>query len=692
MPDFIPWWIVENTLIAAALAVVVMLVCRSRRVPPVIRHGLWLVVFVKLITPPVFSIDVPFPDEFAEFAGGLKSQAIRTLEPAGAASGLPAGRPNLAESTTVLPEAEDLGRLAELSETSLVGTLEQPVGAVQPFLEDQVAGATFQQHAVVPAFANEDRLESDSNPAFAFTYQMLLGPGFLLATIGVVLYQGIRLLRLRRLLNRSVAGPPDVTLLVGELSATMGVSPPRVRLSEEIQSPVVCALGRATLVWPASGPAALGAEGRRAIVVHELAHLARRDHWIGWMELAAGCAWWWNPLFWYVRHQLHENAELACDAWVAGICPHERRAYARALVDLAEFDSLKTAAAPAFGVGDGSRKLFERRLVMILGNRVRYQMGVLGTISTLLLALVVMPGCSLGQASEEGRAAFTDGGVQEVQPVAADEFALPLLTEPEVAQFAEPTRPAVAPAATPPETRLEAVPILSDGVTAAQPSATPAGREPPAAASSEDRLKRLEDRFDALLSELRESRGGNRTSTGTTGWGRDTTAKPQPNQVSMPAAVPRSAEAADMSTKEKYLTALSGAVRKVKPGADGRGEVETVSLTRITYKLPPGKAEALAAFFTANLDDDIEVKVKDNGLQITASAEDQGAIGHFMRLMANQRPSERKKPFAPGEKRETGDRPTTERNSAPPELLDLRKPATPGVREEFRPDTVPERK
>ena len=56
-----PWWIVENTLLAALLALLVVLVSRVRRVPPVVRHGLWLVVLVKLIVPPVVSLGILVP-------------------------------------------------------------------------------------------------------------------------------------------------------------------------------------------------------------------------------------------------------------------------------------------------------------------------------------------------------------------------------------------------------------------------------------------------------------------------------------------------------------------------------------------------------------------------------------------------------------------------------------------------------
>ncbi len=228
----------------------------------------------------------------------------------------------------------------------------------------------------------------------------MLGGG-LAGSLLVTFVQLVRLLRLRRLLNRAGRAPDEITTLVTELAAEMGVRAPRVRLSSDIASPLVCAVGPVVLLWPASRLVSLRDSARRAVIVHELAHLARRDHWIGWVELAASCAWWWNPLFWYVRHQLHENAELACDAWVTGLFPEARRAYARALVDLAELDSLQTATVPALGVGDGSRKLFERRLVMIMGERVRYRLGTAGLLGICLLALVALPGCSASVAAVE---------------------------------------------------------------------------------------------------------------------------------------------------------------------------------------------------------------------------------------------------------------------------------------------------
>src|SRR5438552_991963 len=79
---------------------------------------------------------------------------------------------------------------------------------------------------------------------------------------------------------------------------------PPVLVVAGLASPVVWGLGRPRLLWPAALLGRLSPDGERAAIVHELAHLRRRDHWVGWLQLAASCVWWWSPLFWHVRRQV----------------------------------------------------------------------------------------------------------------------------------------------------------------------------------------------------------------------------------------------------------------------------------------------------------------------------------------------------------------------------------------------------
>src|SRR5438128_1279081 len=51
----------SNVLVAAVLALVAVIVGRVAR-RPALTHALWLLVLVKLITPPLLLVPVPWPD------------------------------------------------------------------------------------------------------------------------------------------------------------------------------------------------------------------------------------------------------------------------------------------------------------------------------------------------------------------------------------------------------------------------------------------------------------------------------------------------------------------------------------------------------------------------------------------------------------------------------------------------------
>ena len=46
------------------------------------------------------------------------------------------------------------------------------------------------------------------------------------------------------------------------------------------------------------------------ILAHELAHVRRRDYLVRWIEWLACVCFWWNPLVWWARHRLRFNEEI----------------------------------------------------------------------------------------------------------------------------------------------------------------------------------------------------------------------------------------------------------------------------------------------------------------------------------------------------------------------------------------------
>src|SRR5205814_4141548 len=112
--------------------------------------------------------------------------------------------------------------------------------------------------------------------------------------------------------------------------------------------------------------------GRRAIVLHELAHLRRRDLWVRRIELLVTTLCWWQPLAWYARRKVREEAELCCDAWVTWLLPQERRAYATALLRAHQYIRNHSTEAPmGIGVVSVRAKRFARRLTMVMTHQNR---------------------------------------------------------------------------------------------------------------------------------------------------------------------------------------------------------------------------------------------------------------------------------------------------------------------------------
>ena len=345
------WWMFQSLVTTAALAALVALVCRFGRVGPVTRHALWVLVLVKFVMPPLVVWPWAAPDP------------LRIARPA--------------------PGEIGRGPAADVGPPVGTGALSQPrdVTEIVPMPDASPLVAS-------PAFI-------DSISAWTVFALVWVAGSLCLAAVEVV-----RQVRLARRVRLGAPADLSITRRVNELASELGVTPvPVVALTGSI-SPAVWCLGRPRLLWPADlrRDSQAGIDG---IIVHELAHLKRRDHVVGWLELAAGLVWWWNPLFWSVRRALREQAELACDAWVISALPDGRRAYAESLL------ALSSPGAPApppmaavMGARASSRRVLERRLVMIMNGRASLRLTSAGLLALALLAAATLPAWATGTGDD----------------------------------------------------------------------------------------------------------------------------------------------------------------------------------------------------------------------------------------------------------------------------------------------------
>ena len=364
------WWIFQSLVTTAALAALVAIVCRFGRIGPVARHALWVLVLVKFMMPPLVVWPWVAPDPL---------RLAQNASP-GITSRLAAGDDPFVEAGE-LPEPAHVTAIAPASDSS-------PLVA-SPALIDSITAWTL----------------------VAFIW---IAGGVCLGAVEVA-----RQVRLARRVRMAAPADVSITRRVDELASGLGVRPLPVVALTGSTSPVVWCLGRPRLLWPAE----LRTDSQACIdgiILHELAHLKRRDHVVGWLELVAGLVWWWNPLFWSVRRALREQAEIACDAWVISALPDGRRAYAESLLALSSPGApAPPSMAAVMGVRASSRRVLERRLVMIMNGRASLRLPSAGLLALALLAAATLPAWATGTGDDSQQQAQANPQprvAQETQP------------------------------------------------------------------------------------------------------------------------------------------------------------------------------------------------------------------------------------------------------------------------------------
>jgi beta-lactamase regulating signal transducer with metallopeptidase domain len=141
----------------------------------------------------------------------------------------------------------------------------------------------------------------------------------------------------------------------------------RLTLSDEIRSPILLGVLRPMIVFPADIAAWTSPTERCAMLRHELAHVARGDHYVNLFQAVLGAVFFFHPLARYACRQLSVEREMACDDHVIG-SGVEAETYAESLIKAAE-RGIALVGAPG-SVHQlalfSTRQILERRIEMIM--------------------------------------------------------------------------------------------------------------------------------------------------------------------------------------------------------------------------------------------------------------------------------------------------------------------------------------
>lgn len=355
----------QNSVAVLFLAVIVWVVTRIWRSAP-LAHLLWLLLVLKLLTPPFVAVD-------------LVGLTVGRSPPADAS--VPVQLPLSWSSRSRFYASPTASRSADIELGIAARTA--------PRIVDTPEAVTAYENSLVLAqvTAISDML-----------WQMCL-PYFVNLWLAGVIVCGLvalrRIVRFQRLVNGMLPAATALQDLTHQLCGRLGIThQPDVRISDRVAAPLFWSLYRQqVIVLPGPLVQQLEPQKLELVLAHELTHLRRRDHWVRWLELIVTVLYWWNPVLWWIRRQLHQAEEQCCDAWVNWLFPDRVKGYAEALLYAAESKSpppskIPSLASPFFRCSSGALK---GRIRMILRGNGRRTMARPGWTCLIVVAVLILP-------------------------------------------------------------------------------------------------------------------------------------------------------------------------------------------------------------------------------------------------------------------------------------------------------------
>lgn len=343
-----PWnivpWLVTNSVVAGLLAVLAFLCDRVLK-RPTLAHLLWVLVLVKLLTPPM----------------------------------------------VVLPIAVDASRFEWLAEYT---TLEY-----QRLVHTNAAAvADSVDHARLTSIGRSFGTPTkDSRPGELSTISGLLCL-WVAGTIGLSVWIVLAARRLELLIQRMGRFDIAATRQLAELMRPQERPAPPVWLVDAVISPMlVGARSDAKIVFPKALWSKLSEEARTSLLLHELEHWRRRDWLVRRVEVVALAMLWWHPLVWFTKRQIEDCEERCCDLAVSRRTRMSPRVYAEAILATLDFLSepgnwdLRAVGPRPLASGIGYLPRIEQRLREIMSPTADRQLRRTQKILVVAAMIFVIP-------------------------------------------------------------------------------------------------------------------------------------------------------------------------------------------------------------------------------------------------------------------------------------------------------------
>jgi len=343
-----------------------------KRVWPQVRYALWLLIMVKLILPPTFSLSTSIVSQLRPWAEqAIMQQASRGELPTLA---------NLHENLTVEKPVVDTQNLASASPIKS-GTAPTTGAGANGGFSTAPAGAL-------------------ARPFWQF-YVMLVW------LLGVVILATWLIVKFRQLRSCHLEKADDTDLpdwlkdLRSDTAKKLNLKYlPELILSQNVSCPAVFGIFRPVLLLPRENITKISRKDVEHILLHELAHIKRGDLWVHGVYMVLQLIYWFNPLLWLVRRKLQHSRELCCDATVAAILREKTTDYRKTILQTAKWllDKPKMSGIGILGLVERPSRLLVR-LNWLEKKTWRYQKMKRVTIITVAVLMItfVLPMAKAGK-------------------------------------------------------------------------------------------------------------------------------------------------------------------------------------------------------------------------------------------------------------------------------------------------------
>ena len=189
---------------------------------------------------------------------------------------------------------------------------------------------------------------------FVFMFQGFLGLSILVWFIGS-LWRSVSVFKSFKHTRRIIAASKPLALTMPYCKPSTMI----VFTSDQISSPMVTGLISAKILVPENIINSLEQQQLAPILLHEKAHIERKDIWFGFFQELIAIIFWWSPVVRILNRKIHIERELACDLRAAKKLRNGKQ-YAQSLIDCAKLMLSQHRNLMAMGLFSQKKELSHR--------------------------------------------------------------------------------------------------------------------------------------------------------------------------------------------------------------------------------------------------------------------------------------------------------------------------------------------